>query len=69
MVQKAWDAVGEVAKMSQRTVVDCSNAVRYAAIGIRNKDKNDQPLEPYFGNEGYCAPGAGMAADYCVSGA
>jgi superfamily II DNA or RNA helicase len=51
VTKKVWDTVGEVAKISQRTVADCSNAVKYAATGIRNKDKNDRPLEAYFEND------------------
>jgi superfamily II DNA or RNA helicase len=52
VTKKVWDTVGEVAKMSQRTVADCSNAVKYAAIRIQNKDKNEDPLEAYFNNDG-----------------
>lgn len=48
LLAKVWEAVADVAKISQRTVANSTNAVKYAAIGVRNKDKNDGPLEAYF---------------------
>jgi superfamily II DNA helicase RecQ len=48
VTKEAWDAIRDLASRGQRIVAGCSNAVRYAAMGIRNKDRNEKPLEAYF---------------------